>query len=273
MKNIHWDRNAINDLIHELRSFLCVGLDTDIEKLPKHLGKTPAAMLEFNRRIVDKTLPFTVAYKINTAFYEPLGPDGWHVIEESIQYIKSLNRFIILDAKRGDIGNTSTMYAKAAFEQLNADAVTVSPYMGSDSVKPFLAQNGKWTIVLALTSNEGAQDFQLKKLESGKFLFEEVLELTKSWGTNDNMMFVTGATKSEYFHTIRSILPHHFLLVPGVGAQGGNLEELLAYGATIEGDLLINASRSIIYASVDQDFDQAASTEAQYLQKIMSKFV
>ena len=249
------------DQIKKKGSFLCVGLDTDIEKIPSFLLDTPDPVFAFNKEIVDSTSAYTVAYKPNLAFYESLGLSGWNSLEKTVRYIRHNfpDIFIIADAKRGDIGNTSSMYAKAFFQTMDFDAITVAPYMGEDSVKPFLAYDGKWVIVLALTSNKGAADFQyIKNNESGERLFEQVLQTSKKWGSDQNMMYVVGATKAEELVGIRKIIPDHFLLVPGVGAQGGSLQEVAEYGLNNKCGLLVNSSRAIIYASKGQDFARKA---------------
>lgn len=254
-------RNKLIADIHEKRTCLCVGLDTDLAKIPTHLKGRPEAILEFNKSIIDATADCCVAYKINTAFYECLGAKGWDLMEATLAYIPK-NIFTIADAKRGDIGNTSTMYAKAFFETLSFDAITVSPYMGSDSVKPFLEYKNKTTIVLALTSNAGSIDFE--QLKTGdEFVYEKVLKTSKEWGTPDNMMYVVGATKASSLAQIRAIVPEHFLLIPGVGAQGGDIDEVLKYGG-IPGQtgLLVNSSRQILYASSGEDFAEKARAEA-----------
>jgi len=256
------------ELIKEIitkKTFLCVGLDPDVDKIPQFLLEEEDPIFEFNRQIVDATAEYCVAFKPNTAFYEAYGLSGMTSLEKTIKYIKQEypNHFLIADAKRGDIGNTSTMYAKAFFKRLHADAITVAPYMGSDSVKPFLQFDGKWAIVLALTSNEGAKDFQL---DEGKVepLYKHVLRTSSQWGTADNMMYVVGATKADMFDDVRRIVPNHFLLVPGVGAQGGSLADVCKHGL-IKNDigLLINSSRAIIYASNGEDFAAAAAKEAK----------
>lgn len=268
-----WTRSSINELIHSLRSCLCVGLDTDINKLPEGIQKSPDGILTFNKAIVDYTFQYAVAYKINAAFYEVLGGKGWDIMSETIEYIRMRNRFAILDAKRGDIGNTGDMYAKAAFEYLRADAVTVAPYMGKDSVMPFLNYKKNWTILLGLTSNPGADDFQMKKLTDDSHLFEEVIQKAITWGDPDHLMFVTGATRTDYLKKIRTIAPDYFLLIPGVGAQGGELNKVLESSLTKNGDILINASRSIIYASSKADFAKAAEAESHRMQAEMAKFI
>jgi orotidine-5'-phosphate decarboxylase len=261
------------ELIQEIkkkRSFLCVGLDPDMNKLPKHLLNREDPILEFNKAIIDATHEYCVAYKPNMAFYEAHGLKGWQSLEKTIIYLRQNypNHFTIADAKRGDIGNTSAMYAKAFLEGMKFDSITVAPYMGSDSVKPFLGIPGKWVILLALTSNEGAFDFQFIKSKD-KHLFETVLETSKAWGTDETMMYVVGATKTESLAEIRKIIPSHFLLVPGVGAQGGSLQEVCKYGLNVDCGLLVNASRSILYASGGTDFAEKAKEEAQKMQKEM----
>lgn len=256
--------------IQSKKSFLCIGLDVDLNKIPKHLLSLEDPIFEFNKAIIDATHDLCVSYKPNTAFYEAYGINGWKSLQKTIEYINSNypEIFTIADAKRGDIGNTSTMYAKAFFEDLNFDSVTVAPYMGKDSVEPFLAFENKHTIMLALTSNEGAFDFQTKNVE-GKELYKAVLETSKSWKNSGNLMYVVGATKAEYFTEIRKIVPNSFLLVPGVGAQGGNLQDVCKYGMNDEVGLLINSSRGIIYASNQDNFAEKAREEAMKLQKEM----
>jgi len=258
--------------IQKKRSFLCVGLDTDILKIPKHLLNAADPVLAFNRKIIDATAEYTVAYKPNLAFYESLGWQGWHTLEKTVEYIKSKypEIFLIADAKRGDIGNTSNLYARAFFEKLDFDAVTVAPYMGEDSVKPFMTYPEKWVILLALTSNKGAADFQyLKDGESGDQLFETVLKTSQNWGTTENTMYVVGATKAEKLKEIRKIVPDHFLLVPGVGAQGGSLQEVAQNGMNSQCGLLVNSSRGIIYASNGLDFAKKAGEAARTIQQEM----
>ncbi len=254
-------RKDIITQIKAKKTCLCIGLDTDADKIPLHLKNNVGGILEFNQRIIDATADSCVAYKINTAFYECLGSRGWDIMEATLDYIPD-SIFTIADAKRGDIGNTSAMYARAFFEKLNFDAITVSPYMGSDSIKPFLEFNDKFTIILALTSNTGSADFEQQKTGS-EYLFEKVLRVTKEWGSPENIMYVAGATKAESLASIREIVPDHFLLIPGVGAQGGNIQDVLKYGA-IKGDLglLINSSRQILYASAGEDFAEKAKEEA-----------
>ena len=251
--------------IKSKRSFLCIGLDSDINRIPKNLLDLDDPIFEFNKQIINATKDLCVAYKPNIAFYESMGVSGWNSLQKTLDYIPD-NIFIIADAKRGDIGNTSNMYAKAFFENLNVDAVTVSPYMGSDSVTPFLEFEDKWAIVLALTSNKGGLDFQKIESKDGKQLFEKVLETSQTWGTDKNMMYVVGSTRSEQLSEIREIIPNHFLLVPGVGVQGGSVEEVAKYGMNDECGLLVNSSRGIIYASTEVDFAEKAREEAQKLQ-------
>lgn len=266
-----------NQLISEIKtkkSFLCIGLDVDLNKIPEHLLKEEDPIFAFNKAIIDATHHLCVAYKPNTAFYEAYGLKGWESLEKTIRYLnkKYPEIFTIADAKRGDIGNTSSMYAKAFFEDLGFDSVTVAPYMGKDSVEPFLAFKNKHTIMLALTSNEGAFDFQTKLME-GKEMYKQVLETSKSWKNSENLMYVVGATKAEYFADIRKIVPDSFLLVPGVGAQGGNLQDVCKYGLNKNVGLLINSSRGIIYASNQKDFAKAAAEQAKVLQQDMEKIL
>ncbi|APY10142.1 orotidine-5'-phosphate decarboxylase [Seonamhaeicola sp. S2-3] len=256
--------------IKKKQSFLCIGLDVDLDKIPQHLLKEEDPIFAFNKAIIDATHHLCVAYKPNTAFYEAYGLKGWKALEKTINYLneKHPEIFTIADAKRGDIGNTSTMYAKAFFEDLAFDSVTVAPYMGKDSVEPFLAFKTKHTILLALTSNQGAFDFQTKAVND-KELYKQVLETSKTWNNSENLMYVVGATKAEYLADIRKIIPHSFLLVPGVGAQGGNLQDVCKYGMSDNVGLLINSSRGIIYASNNIDFAQAAALKAEELQQQM----
>ncbi len=269
------NRSDLFHLIRQKRSFLCVGLDSDLNKIPKYLFETEDPVYEFNKQIIDATLPYAVAYKPNLAFYESRGTKGMISLEKTMNYLEKFNNevFTIADAKRGDIGNTSTQYALSVFDKqvsgFSFDAITVAPYMGEDSVKPFLAFPGKWAIVLALTSNKGSDDFQLFTDNSETRLFERVLERTSQWGTPDNMMYVVGATKAEMLEGIRKIVPHHFLLVPGVGAQGGDLKAVAKYGLNDHCGLLVNASRSILFASAGIDFAKKAALEAQSMQKEM----
>lgn len=256
--------------IFRKKSFLCVGLDSEIAKIPEHLRQSPHPILEFNKQIIDATREFCVAYKPNLAFYEALGPKGWDIFAQTVEYIGS-QHFIIADAKRGDIGNTSRMYAEAFFEQLHCDAVTVAPYMGRDSVSPFLGFPDKWAIVLALTSNQGSEDFQMSSIvDVNQRLWEKVLTTASGWGTPKNLMFVIGATHPESFARVREIVPNHFLLVPGVGAQGGDLQAICQHGLTKDCGLLVNASRSILYAGSGRDFAQKAAAEARRLQQEMA---
>ena len=263
------------DQIRLKKSYLCVGLDTDISKIPSHLLKDPDPIFAFNKAIIDATQAYAVAYKPNLAFYESLGASGWASLEKTIQYIPD-NCFTIADAKRGDIGNTASLYAKAFFEKLNVDAITVAPYMGADSIQPFLEFKGKWAIVLALTSNKGADDFQLSNLlsstgdERNEMLFEKVLRLSSTWGNPDNMMYVVGATRAEMIRKVRACVPDHFLLVPGIGAQGGDLEAISKNGFNKKCGLLVNSSRQIIYAGFGLDFALKAGEEAKKLQQEMS---
>lgn len=262
-------------LIHQIftkKTFLCVGLDTDISKIPEHLKNETDPIFAFNKAIIDATAPYCVAYKPNLAFYESYGLKGMMAFEKTIQYLKDHypTHFIIADAKRGDIGNTSKMYARTFFEEYDFDSVTVAPYMGEDSVKPFLEYNGKWVILLALTSNKGSHDFQLTEDKSGERLFEKVLKKSQEWGTPENLMYVIGATQGRMFEDIRRIAPEHFLLVPGVGAQGGSLQEVCKYGMTKDCGLLVNSSRGIIYAGKGTDFAEAAARKAREMREEMA---
>jgi orotidine-5'-phosphate decarboxylase len=266
------NQQQLFEQIQKKRSFLCVGLDTDIQKIPKHLLNAADPVLAFNRKIIDATAQFAVAYKPNLAFYESLGWKGWHTLEKTVEYLKSKypEIFLIADAKRGDIGNTSDLYVRAFFEKLDFDAVTVAPYMGEDSVKPFMNYPGKWVVLLALTSNKGAADFQyLKDEKTSDQLFETVLKTSQKWGTPENMMYVVGATKAEKLKEIRQIVPDHFLLVPGVGAQGGSLQEVAQSGMNSHCGLLVNSSRGIIYASSGEDFAEKAGEAAKAVQQEM----
>jgi orotidine-5'-phosphate decarboxylase len=267
-------RQELVHIIRKKKSFLCVGLDSEISKLPPHLLRDEDPVFEFNKQIIDATIDFAVAYKPNLAFYESSGLKGWISLEKTISYLHMMKDrvFLIADAKRGDIGNTSSQYAKAFFDILDVDAITVAPYMGSDSVQPFLNYPGKWTIVLALTSNKGASDFQYLQSE-GQHVFEHVLRTSSKWGSKENMMFVVGATQAQQLETVRKIIPDHFLLVPGVGAQGGSLQEVARYGMTHEAGLLVNASRSIIFASSKEDFAEKAREEAEKMQKEMAALI
>ena len=266
------NRQQLINEIFTKKTFLCVGLDTDINKIPAHLKNEDEPIFAFNKAIIDATAPYCVAYKPNLAFYECYGLKGMLAFEKTIQYIKENhpNHFIIADAKRGDIGNTSKMYAQTFFEEYNLDSVTVAPYMGEDSVKPFLEYDGKWVILLALTSNKGSHDFQVTEDKQGERLFEKVLKKSQEWGTTENLMYVVGATQGKMFEDIRRIAPDHFLLVPGVGAQGGSLQEVCKYGMTKDCGLLVNSSRGIIYASTDNDFAEVAAAKAKELQKEMA---
>lgn len=260
------ERSKLIELIRQRKSCLCVGLDTDPSKLPAGVS-----ILDFNKAIIDATRPYCVAYKPNIAFYECLGLEGWSILEETVRYIGN-EHFTIADAKRGDIGNTSSYYAKTFFETYGFDSVTVAPYMGKDSVEPFLQHKNKWAIVLALTSNPGSLDFQTLMTE-GKAVYEHVLSRVASWGSAENTMFVVGATRTDMLREIRAIVPDHFLLVPGVGAQGGSLEEVMQLGMNKDCGLLINASRSILYASKGADFAAAAANEAKSMQQQMAAFL
>lgn len=257
--------------IRERRSFLCVGLDTDLKKMPACVLKGDNPIFTFNKTIIDATAPYCVAYKPNLAFYECFGLEGWKALEDTIKYIKAeySNHFVIADAKRGDIGNTSAMYARGMFEEMNVDALTVAPYMGEDSVTPFLQYPDKWVILLALTSNKGSHDFQLTEDCHGERLFEKVLRVSQQWADADRMMYVVGATQGRLFEDIRRVAPNNFLLVPGVGAQGGSLEEVCQYGMTSDCGLLVNSSRGIIYASSEEDYAEVAAQKAQELQQQM----
>lgn len=266
------NRQQLTEQIFAKKSFLCVGLDTDTKKIPQHLLSAEDPIWEFNKSIIDATAPYCVAYKPNLAFYEAFGIKGMIAFEKTIKYLNENypDHFIIADAKRGDIGNTSAMYAKTFFEEYNIDALTVAPYMGEDSVTPFLTYKDKWVILLALTSNKGSYDFQLTEDKNGERLFEKVLRKSQEWGNAENMMYVVGATQGEMFKDIRKVAPNHFLLVPGVGAQGGSLQEVCKYGMTKDCGLLVNSSRGIIYASNGTDFAEAAVSKAKSLQQEMS---
>ena len=268
-------RNDLIQLIRNRRSFLCVGLDADLAKMPAHLQNAENGVFEFNKAIIDATIEYAVAYKPNLAFYESMGIDGLRQLKMTMDYLRGLDKpaFVIADAKRGDIGNTSKQYAKAFLDpagDFDFDALTIAPYMGEDSVTPFTGFDQKWVVLLALTSNKGAFDFQFTKdAETGKFLFEKVLETSKQWGNAENMMYVVGATKADMLDNVRAIVPDNFLLVPGVGAQGGSLEEVCRHGLNKDCGLLVNSSRGIIYASNGQDFAQRAGEEAHKLQQQM----
>lgn len=264
-------RSQLIEQIFSKRSYLCIGLDTDSTKIPKHLQDRPDAIFEFNKAIIDATQDLCVSYKLNTAFYEAMGSKGWDVLERTFNYIPSTH-FKIADAKRGDIGNTSTQYAKAFFEAMNADAITVAPYMGEDSVKPFLQFENKWAIVLGLTSNSGAKDFELQQM-GNEMLYEKVLRTVGGWGHAGNLMFVIGATQAEEFVNIRKLTPDHFYLVPGVGFQGGSLKDISEKAMTKDCGLLVNVSRAIIYASETESFAEEARAIAQQYQMEMSSYL
>ncbi len=257
------------------KSFLCVGLDTDIKKIPEHLLEKEDPIYAFNKEIIDKTAPYCVAYKPNLAFYESQGLAGWLAFEKTVAYIKQRypDQFVIADAKRGDIGNTSEMYARTFFETAKVDAVTVAPYMGEDSVTPFLNYSGKWVILLALTSNKGSHDFQFIQDQNGELLFEKVLRTSQTWASDEQMMYVVGATQGKLFEDVRKLAPHHFLLVPGVGAQGGSLEEVCQYGMNAACGLLVNSSRGIIYADSTETYAETAGKEAKKLQVEMTEML
>jgi orotidine-5'-phosphate decarboxylase len=269
---LRMDHSQLFERIRRKRSFLCVGLDPEIDRIPAFLLKEKDPVFEFNRRIVDATYKYAVAYKPNVAFYEFSGASGWDTLDRTVKYIKDKRQglFVIADAKRGDIGNTSKMYARAFLENMPFDAVTVAPYMGEDSVTPFLSFKNKWVVLLALTSNKGADDFQYHN-EDGIKLFERVLTVSQKWGTIDNIMYVVGATRAEMLKDIRKIVPDHFLLVPGVGAQGGSLEEVSKYGMNSRCGLLVNSSRGIIFADSSENFDRVAGEKAHELQSEMEK--
>lgn len=268
-------RTELVENIFRKGTFLCVGLDPDINKMPEHLRDHKDAIFEFNKAIIDATAPYCVAFKPNLAFYECYGVKGWEAFEKTVKYIRENypDQFIIADAKRGDIGNTSKMYARSFFEHLDVDALTVAPYMGEDSVTPFLGYDGKWVVLLALTSNKGSQDFQMITDGNGHHVFERVIKRSEHWGTPVNMMYVVGATQGKLFEDIRALAPRHFLLVPGVGAQGGSLEEVCKYGLNDEVGLLVNSSRGIIYASSGTDFAEAAKGAAADLATQMSEIL
>lgn len=266
-------RQELIDQIFAKKTFLCVGLDTDTKKIPQHLLKESDPIFAFNKAIIDATSDYCVAYKPNLAFYEAFGVEGLKAFEKTIKYLNDNypHHFIIADAKRGDIGNTSAMYARTFFEHYNLDALTVAPYMGEDSVTPFLGYEGKWVILLALTSNKGSHDFQLTEDKNGERLFEKVLKTSQQWGNDENMMYVVGATQGSMFADIRKLAPTHFLLVPGVGAQGGSLQEVCKYGMTRDCGLLVNSSRGIIYASSGEDFAEVARAKAKELAEQMAE--
>lgn len=269
-------RAQLLEQIRQKKSFLCVGLDPDMGKIPPHLTHEPDPIFSFAKEIIDATAPFAVAYKPNIAFFEAWGVKGWEALQKTLEYIPA-NCFTIADAKRGDIGNTSSLYAKAFFDKkasgLSFDSVTVAPYMGRDSVEPFLQFDDKWVILLGLTSNVGSQDFQYLRTEDNTFLFEEVLRISQTWGNEDNLMYVVGATQAASLQAVRQIIPNHFLLVPGVGAQGGSLEEVAKNGLTKECGLLVNSSRGIIYASSGKDFAEKAAVEAKKIQEEMAVYL
>lgn len=267
------NRQELIRQIFKKKSFLCVGLDTDIKKIPSHLLTEEDPVFSFNKAIIDATAKYCVAYKPNLAFYESMGVKGLISFEKTISYLKGAcpEHFIIADAKRGDIGNTSSMYARTFFEEYDLDSLTVAPYMGEDSVKPFLEYDGKWVILLALTSNKGSQDFQLTEDSNGERLFEKVLRTSQKWGNEENMMYVVGATQGKMFGDIRLIVPNHFLLVPGVGAQGGSLQEVCKYGMNKDCGLLVNSSRGIIYAGNGENFAEIAAQKAKELQMQMAE--
>ena len=266
------ERKQLIEQIFTKKSFLCVGLDTDLNKVPKFLLNEEDPIFSFNKAIIDATAPYSIAYKPNLAFYECYGLKGMEAFEKTITYLKENypQHFIIADAKRGDIGNTSKMYAQTFFKEYNVDALTIAPYMGEDSVKPFLEYEGKWVILLALTSNKGSHDFQLFEEKEGVRLFERVLTKSQEWGTTENLMFVVGATQGSLFADIRKLAPNSFLLVPGVGAQGGSLQEVCKYGMNKDCGLLVNSSRGIIYASADENFAEIAGEKAKELQQEMA---
>lgn len=269
------NKQQLYDNIKRKQSFLCIGLDTDIKKIPQHLLSEENPVFAFNKAIIDATADLCVAYKPNLAFYESLGVKGWIAFEKTVNYIKENypDQFIIADAKRGDIGNTSEMYARSFFDELNIDSVTVAPYMGEDSVKPFLLYPEKWVILLALTSNKGSQDFQLTADANGERLFEKVLRKSQEWATDEQMMYVVGATQGKMFEDIRKVAPNHFLLVPGVGAQGGSLEDVCKYGMNSMCGLLVNSSRAIIYADSTTNFADAARKAAKEVQQEMAGYL
>lgn len=267
------NRSELVSQIKTKRSFLCVGLDTDLKKVPQHILNEEDPIFAFNKAIIDATAPYCVSYKPNLAFYEAFGVKGLISFEKTIKYLKENypNHFIVADAKRGDIGNTSAMYARTFFDEYDVDSLTVAPYMGEDSVTPFLGYKGKWVILLALTSNKGSHDFQLTEDKDGVRLFEKVLKKSQEWGNDENMMYVVGATQGQMFEDIRKVAPTHFLLVPGVGAQGGSLQEVCKYGMIKDCGLLVNSSRGIIYASHDEDFAEVAGQKAKELQEQMAE--
>lgn len=268
-------KQTLFENIRRKASFLCVGLDTDLQKIPPHLLKEDDPIFAFNKAIIDATAPYCIAYKPNLAFYECYGVNGWMAFEKTVRYVREHypDQFIIADAKRGDIGNTSAMYARTFFEETEVDALTIAPYMGEDSVTPFLGYAGKWVILLALTSNKGSHDFQLTDDACGEKLFERVLRKSQQWGNDEQMMYVVGATQGRMFEDIRRIAPNHFLLVPGVGAQGGSLEEVCRYGMNKTCGLIVNSSRAILYADRTEAFAEAARREAQAVQEQMARYL
>ena len=269
------NRKELFENIKRKKSFLCVGLDADVKKIPQYLLKEKDPIFTFNKQIIDATADLCVAYKPNLAFYESLGIDGWKAFEKTVKYIKEnySDQFIIADAKRGDIGNTSELYARSFFEHLDIDSVTVAPYMREDSVKPFLLYPNKWVIVLGLTSNKGSHDFQFTTDSNGERLFEKVLRVSKEWASEDQIMFVVGATQGKLFEDVRRIVPNHFLLVPGVGAQGGSLREVVEYGINSQCGLLVNSSRQIIYAGQDENFAALSREQALKVQEEMKSLL
>ncbi len=266
------NKQQLFENIRRKQSFLCVGLDTDIRKIPQHLLAEEDPIFAFNKAVIDATAPYCIAYKPNLAFYEAMGVEGWLAFERTVRYLNQNypDQFIIADAKRGDIGNTSAMYARTFFEEMQLDALTVAPYMGEDSVTPFLAYKDKWVILLALTSNKGSHDFQLAEDKDGERLFEKVLRKSREWGSDENMMYVVGATQGRMFEDIRKIVPGHFLLVPGIGAQGGSLEEVCRYGMNSTCGLIVNSSRAIIYADPSENFAATAAEKAREVQLQMA---
>ena len=269
------NKKELFENIKRKKTFLCVGLDTDLKKIPPHLLKEADPVFAFNRAIIDATAAYCIAFKPNLAFYESEGLKGWHALEKTVGYIKTTypDQFIIADAKRGDIGNTSYMYARTFYNIMNADALTIAPYMGEDSVTPFLSYEGKWVILLALTSNRGANDFQLTEGVPGERLFEKVLRISQKWGTDENMMYVVGATQGQLFEAVRRVVPDHFLLVPGVGAQGGSLTDVCRYGMNDVCGLIVNSSRAIIYADSSEQFATKAGEAASEVQKEMEQIL
>ena len=267
------NKQQLIENIRQKQSFLCVGLDTDIKKIPAHLLDEEDPIFAFNKAIIDATAPYCIAYKPNLAFYESMGVKGWQAFEKTVKYLNENypEQFIIADAKRGDIGNTSAMYARTFFEECELDAVTVAPYMGADSVTPFLGYEGKWVILLALTSNKGSHDFQLTEDKDGEKLFQKVLRKSQEWAGDEQMMYVVGATQGQAFEEIRKIVPNHFLLVPGIGAQGGSLSEVCKYGMTRNCGLIVNSSRAIIYADSNENFAAVAGEKAREVQQEMKQ--